>query len=136
MPSTDKEALTMEPWAAVIGLATLALITCVAAFTAWDRFHNASLETVITPTAVGDTHFVKEPPARTGPIGLKYQGRQLDMVEEDKFRDAKLLQAGTDDSGLYWLYLPEDEKDAIPAGRYYMKIADDSYMQVTQEPSH
>ena len=68
MPSVEKEALTMEPWAVGIGLATLLVVGCVALFAAWDRTHTGQLEQVITNTAVGDTHLVTEPPSGKGPV--------------------------------------------------------------------
>jgi len=133
MPGVEKEAQTIEPWAAGIGLGTLVLVASVAVFTAWDRAHNTALEDVITPTAVGDTHYVQEPAGDTGAIGLKYQGRNLDMVSESKIRDAKLLRMGTDDSGVYSLYRLEDEKEGSQKERLFMKVATNEFMEVTGE---
>jgi len=131
MPAADKEALTIEPWAAVIGLVTLVLVVSVAAFTAWDRFHTAGEEVVITPTAVGDTLFVREPAGKSGPIGLKYQGQILDKVSESKLRDATLIRIGADDSGVYSLYrLEEDTGKNV---RMFMKIGVNEFMEVTPE---
>jgi hypothetical protein len=133
MPGAEKEALTIEPWAAGIGLATLALVASVALFTAWDRAHTAALEAVITPTAVGDTHYVRGPAGRSGPIGLKYQGRNLDVVLESKVRDSRLIRVGTDDSGVYSLYRPEDEKEALLKDRFFMKVGPNQFIEVTEE---
>jgi hypothetical protein len=131
MPAAEKEALTIEPWAMWIGLGTLVLVTSVAIFTAWDRAHTGSLEEVITPTAVGDTHFVEEPAGGKGPIKLKYQGQELDMVSESKIRDAKLIQVGTDDSGVYSLY--QTDEDEGKKGRLFMKVGVNEFMEVTPE---
>ena len=133
MPAAEKEALILEPWMAGIALATLVMVAGVAAFTAWDRTHTPAMEQVITPTAVGDTHYVQEPASRRGPIGLKYQGQKLDMLSESKIRDAKLIRAGMDDSGVYWLYRPEDEKEGLPKDRFYMKTKPNEYIEVTGE---
>jgi len=133
MPGAEKEAVTFEPWAAGIALATLALVASVAVFTAWDRRQTAALEQVAMPTAVGDAHYVQVPAGRAGPIGLKYQGRKLEMVSEAKFRDAKLIHAATDDSGVYSLYRPEDEKAALPKDRFYMKVKPNEFMEVMGE---
>jgi hypothetical protein len=130
MSSPEKEAATIEPWAARIGLATLVMVAGVAIFTAWDRAHTASVEDVITPTAVGDTHFVQEPPAGSGFIGLKYQGQKLDMVSVSKLRDARLLRAGAEDSGIYSLYRLEDEGKN---GRLFMKVGVDEFIEVKPE---
>lgn len=134
MPGAEKEAVTIEPWAAGIGLGTLVLVGCVAAFTAWERMgnSNAGLETVITPTAVGDTHYVQPPVSGTGSIGIKYQGQKLDMVTEDKVRDSKVLRVGNDDSGVYSLYRPEVDKD-LAKERFYMKVKTNDFMEVTGE---
>jgi hypothetical protein len=131
MPDVEKEALTIEPWAAWIGLGTLVLVASVAVFTAWDRAHTSALEEVIMPTAVGDTHFVPEPSGGKGPINLKYQGQQLDMVSESKIRDSKLIRAGTDDSGVYSLY--EMDEDGGKNGRLFMKVGVNEFMEVTPE---
>ena len=133
MPSADKEALTIEPWAAGIALGTLILVAGVAAFTAWDRFHNAALEEIITPTAVGDTEYVREPAGGAGPIGLKLQGQNLDMLSESKIRDSKLIRIGADDSGVYSLYRSEDEKEGPAKGHFYMKVATNEFIEVTEE---
>jgi hypothetical protein len=133
MPSVEKEAQTIEPWAAWIALATLVLVSCVAGFTAWDRAHTAALETVITPTAVGDTHYIEVPNAGSGPIGLKYQGQALDMVAESKIRDSRLVRVGTDDSGAYSLYRLEDEKEGLPKDRFYIKVKTNDFMEVSVE---
>ena len=133
MPTAEKEALAIEPWMAGIALATLVLVGGVAGFTVWDRAHTAMLEEVVTPTAVGDRHFVQEPTGRLGPIGLKYQGRKLDMLSESKVRDAKLIHVGTDDSGVYSLYRPEDEKEGLPKDRFYMKVKPNEFIEVTGE---
>jgi hypothetical protein len=130
MASPDKEAPSIEPWAARIGIATLVLVAGVAIFTAWERAHTSSLEEVITPTAVGDMHFVPVPAGGKGAISLKYQGHTLDMVSESKLRDAKLLRAGTDDSGIYSLYrLDEEGKN----GRLFMKVGVDEFIEVKPE---
>ena len=129
MPSADKEALTIEPWAAGIGLALLILVGGVAAFTAWDRAHTGSLEEVVTPTAVGDAHFVQEPAGGTGFIGLKYQGRKLDMAGQSKILDAKLIRVGNDDTGIYSVYEDETGKK----GRLFMKVGLNQFVEVTQE---
>jgi hypothetical protein len=133
MQSADKEAVTIEPWAAALAIATLAAVAAVAVFTAWDRAHTASLEAVVTPTAVGDTRFLAEPKAGSGPLGLAYQGEALDMVSETKLRDSKLLRQGSDDSGAYSIYLPGDETDALPKDHYYMKAADNLFIEVAKE---
>jgi hypothetical protein len=130
MASLDKEVTTIEPWAAGIGLAMLVLVVGVAIFTAWDRAHTASLEEVITPTAVGDTHFVPEPTGGAAEIGFKYQGQKLDKVSESKVRDAKLLRVGTDDGGIYSLYRLEDEGKN---GRLFMKVGVDEFIEVKPE---
>jgi len=133
MPSVEKEAVTIEPWMAGIALATLALVAGVAVFTAWDRAHTVALEVAITPTAVGDAHYVQEPAGRAGLIGLKYLGRNLDMLSESKVRDAKLLRAGVDDSGVYSLYRPEDDKAGLPKDRFFMKVKPNEFIEVTEE---
>ena len=130
MASPDKEIATIEPWAAGIGIATLAIVVGVAIFTAWDRAHTSSLEEVITPTAVGDSHFVQEPAGGTHAIGLKYQGQLLDKVSESKLRDAKLLRVGMDDSGIYSLYRLEDDGKN---GRLFMKVGMDEFIEVKPE---
>ena len=116
-----------------IALATLGLVASVAIFTAWDRAHTAGLEQVITPTAVGDAHYVKEPSTRLGAIGLTYNGQKLDMVSERKFRDAKLIRVGSDDSGVYSLYRPEDENEGLPKDRFFMKVQPNEFIEVTGE---
>ena len=133
MPGAEKEALTIEPWAVGIGLATLAVVGSVAVFTAWDRAQTTALEAVVTPTAVGDPHYVRKPPSGAGPIGLKYQGQKLDMVTEDKIRDSKLIRVGTDDSGVYWLYRPEEENQGLPKDRFLMKVGTNDFIEVTGE---
>jgi len=133
MPSVEKEAVTIEPWMAGIALATLALVAGVAVFTAWDRAHTVALEVAITPTAVGDAHYVQEPAGRAGLIGLKYLGRNLDMLSESKVRDAKLLRVGVDDSGVYSLYRPEDDKAGLPKDRFFMKVKPNEFIEVTEE---
>jgi len=133
MPAADKEALTIEPWAAWIGLAILAVVAGVALFTLWDRAHTVTLEVVLQPTAVGDTHCVPAPPGGKGPIGLTYQGRKLDMLSESKIRDSKLLRAAVDDSGLYILYRPGDDQEALPKDRFLVKVKTDDFMVVTPE---
>ena len=133
MPGAEKEPLTIEPWMAGIALATLALVAGVAVFTAWDRAHTVALEVAITPTAVGDAHYVQEPAGRAGLIGLKYLGRNLDMLSESKVRDAKLLRAGVDDSGVYSLYRPEDDKAGLPKDRFFMKVKPNEFIEVTEE---
>lgn len=124
----EKEALTIEPWAAWIAVAILAMVASVGAFTLWDRGHTSALEAVLTPTAVGDTHYV---PAR--PSGLKYRNRNLDFVSEAKVRDSKLLRVGNDDSGVYFLYRPEDEKEGLLKDRYFMKVQPNEYIEVRAE---
>lgn len=131
MPGADKETPTMEPWAVGIGLATLALVAAVAIFTAWDRAHTGDNEIVVTPTAVGDTHFVQEPGGGKGPIGLKYQGRSLDMISQSKILDAKLLRESADDTGAYSLYRLEEE--GAKKGALFMKVGVNSFIEVTQE---
>jgi hypothetical protein len=133
MPSADKEALTIEPWAAGIGLGTLLLVGLVAVYAAWDRTRTASIEQVITITAVGDPHLVKAPVNGKGEIGLKYQGRKLDMVADDKLRDSKLIQYANDDSGVYWLYRLVDDEGAPVDDRLYMKVAPNDFIEVKQE---
>ncbi len=133
MTSADKEAVTLDPWMIWIGLATLGVVAAMAAFTVWDATRTASLEVVETPTAVGDASYVQEPATKQGPIGLKYQGRKLDMVSESKVRDSKVTRVGTDDSGVYWLYVPEDPAEALPKDKYYMKTATNEFIEVTQE---
>jgi hypothetical protein len=133
MPSAEKEFLTIEPWAAGIALATLLLVGSVAVFTVWDRGRTASIEEAVTPTAVGDMHFVREPAGKKGPIGLKYQGQKLDMVSEHKIRDSKLVRVGTDDSGVYWIYRPADESEGLGKDRFLMKTAVNEYVEVTGE---
>src|SRR5579862_2091523 len=132
MPSAEKEALTIESWAAGIAVATLFFVTGVAVFTSWDRAHNAALEQVVTQTAVGDTHYVPEPAGGSGPLGVKYRGQMLDMVSESKIRDSKLIRVGMDDSGAYALYRPEDEKD-LPSGHFYMKVNPNEFIEVKGE---
>jgi hypothetical protein len=131
MPSPVKEALTIEPWAVGIGLGTLVLVAAMAAFTAWDRAQTGQLEEVITPTAVGDMHFVPEPAGGTGAIGLEYQGRKLDMAGASKIRDAKMLRVGTDESGVYTLYRL-DEKEGKKE-RLFMKVGVNEFIEVTAE---
>jgi len=131
MPGADKEAVTIEPWAAGIGLATLALVAGVAVFTAWDRTRTSTIEQVITPTAVGDTHFVQEPHPGTGPIGLKFEGHKLDMLSESKIRDSKLLRTAMDDSGIYSIYHLEDEEGKKQ--RLFMKVGVNEFIEVSQE---
>jgi hypothetical protein len=128
----EKEATTLEPWAVAIGLATLVLVGAVALFTTWDRMHNSQLETIITPTAVGDTNFVQKPLRRTGPIGLKYQGRKLDLLSDNKIRDSRLLRIGTDDSGIYSIYRPEDDKE-LPKDHFLMKSGTNDFIEVVGE---
>jgi hypothetical protein len=132
MPSADKEAVTIEPWAAAVGAGTLVLVTAVALFTAWDHAHTASLETVAAPTAVGDTHFVTVQKGATGAIGLKYQGDAVDFVAENKIRDARLVQVGMDDTGVYSIYRLDDDKDEKD-GRYFVKAGDNDFVEVRKE---
>jgi len=131
-PSADKDVVEMEPWAVGIGLGTLVLVLGMAIFTAWDRMHTPSLETVITPTAVGDMHFVPEPARGVTEIGLKYQGHQLTIVSETKLRDATLIRVGTDDSGIYTLYQLEDEQGRRDA-QLFMKVGLNEFIKVTAE---
>jgi hypothetical protein len=132
MPTADKEAVTIEPWAAVIGAGTLVLVTAVAIFTAWDHAHTASLETVATPTAVGDEHFVTVPKGGTSSIGIKYHGDLLDIVQESKLRDSRLIQAGMDDSGVYTIYHLDEEK-AEKNERLFLKAGDNDFVEVRKE---
>jgi hypothetical protein len=132
MPGTDKEAVTIEPWAAAIGAGTLALVTTMAIFTAWDHAHTASLETVSMPTAVGDTHFVKLTKGATGPIGLTYHGDALDFVAESKIRDSKLVQEGMDDSGVYSMYRLDEDKEGKNE-RLFVKAGDNDFVEVRKE---
>ncbi len=131
MLTADKEALAIEPWAAGIGLGTLALVAGVAIFTAWDRSHTGTMEEVITPTAVGDMHFVQAPAGGTGPVGLEYEGRKLDMVGESKIRDAKMIRVGADASGAYTVYRLEDKRGKKE--RLFMKVGLNKFMEVTEE---
>jgi hypothetical protein len=133
MPAEDKEVLIVEPWAAWIGLATLVLVMGVAIFTAWDRAQTGTLDTVTTPTAVGDTHYIHAPAGGSGPIGLKYQGQLLSALGDHKIRDATLIRADMDDSGVYSLYRPEDEKSGLPGGHFYMKVKADDFIEVTSQ---
>lgn len=133
MPGADKEARTIEPWAAGIGMGTLILVATVAVFTAWDRAHTATHERAVTPTAVGDTHYVPEPATRIGPLGLSYEGRKLDMLSENKIRDSKLIRVGADDSGAYSLYRPQDESEGLPKEHFYMKAKPNEFLEVTAE---
>jgi hypothetical protein len=80
---------------------------------------------------VGDTHFVQEPAGGKGPIGLKYEGQKLDVVSESKIRDSKLIQAGTDDSGVYSLYRLEEEEGK--KGRLFMKVGLNEFVEVVGE---
>jgi hypothetical protein len=129
MPSPDKEAVTIEPWAAVVGIGTLLLVTAMAIFTAWDHAHTASLETVATPTAVGDTHYVPKLQAASGPIGINYQGAPLEFVAESKIRDAKLIQIGMDDTGVYSVYRLDEEKEGKNE-RLFLKAGDNDFVEV------
>jgi hypothetical protein len=131
MPGAEKEALTIEPWAARIGLGTLALVASVAMFTAWERAHTGALEAVVTPTAVGDTHFVQEPAGGKGPIGLEFEGRKLDMVGESKIRDARMIGVGLDGSGAYEVYRLEEK--AGKKERLFMKVGVNEFMEVSAE---
>jgi hypothetical protein len=133
MPAAEKEAVTLEPWMAWIGLSTLLVVVSVAVFSVWDRAHLSDLETVNAPTAVGDAHYVRIPAGATGAIGLKFQGRQIDMISETKFLDAKLIHIAEDDSGVYSLYQPEDQTQGFPKDRYFMKVKPDDYIEVKQE---
>jgi hypothetical protein len=133
MPAAEKEAVTLEPWMAWIGLSTLLVVVSVAVFSAWDRAHLSDIEIAATPTAVGDIHYIHIPAGAAGPIGLKFQGRQLDMLSETKFLDAKLIHAAEDDSGVYSLYQPEDQTQGFPKDRYFMKVKPNDYIEVTQE---
>jgi len=133
MPSLEKEAAAVEPWAAGIGLGVLIVVLGAALFTARERADRAALEEVITPTAVGDAHYAREPAGGSGPTGLKYRGQELDMVSESKIRDAKLLRVGVDDSGAWTLYRLEDEKQAPPKEHFFIKVAENEYMEVTAE---
>jgi hypothetical protein len=133
MPGSQKEALTIEPWAAAIGIGMLALVTSAAVFTAWDRAHTGALEVVTTPTAVGDLHFVREPPGGKGPIGLSYRGQQLDMVSASKLQDANLIRVGMDQSGVYALYRLEEEKEGGKKERLFMKAGVNVFVEVTGE---
>jgi hypothetical protein len=130
MPVAEKEVQSIEPWMAWIGLATLLAVGSVAAFTAWDRMHTGELEQVITPTAVGDTHCVSEPGGGTGPIGLKYEGEELEMVSENKIRDSKMIREGADDSGVYSIYRSEDEKAGASKELMYVKVKTDEFIEV------
>jgi len=132
MPSPEKEVATIEPWAAGIGLATLVLVASVAVFTAWDRAHTASLEEVAMPTAVGDLQCVQEPKGTKGPIGLKYQGKELDAVSEKKHQDARMIRIGSDDGGVYSIYRLEEEKESKNE-RLFMKGAENEFFEVRTE---
>jgi hypothetical protein len=134
MPTADKEAATIEPWAAAIGLALLVIVTGVTIFTAWDRMRNGALEEVVTPTAVGDMHFVPEPSGGAGSVGLQYKGRKLDMAGAAKLRDSKLIRVGMDDTGVYTLYRLEEEKqEGAHPEQLYLKIGVNEFMRVTPE---
>jgi hypothetical protein len=129
MATGDKELTAIEPWAARIGIALVAVVFGVAAFTAWDRAHVASTEQVITPTAVGDAHFVAIPPGKKGSTGMKYHGQLLDATGDDKLRDATMLRADQDDSGTYSIYKLEEDA----SGQLYLKAADDDFIEVKPE---
>jgi hypothetical protein len=133
MQGSQKEVLTIEPWAAAIGLGMLALVASAAVFTAWDREYTATLEVVTTPTAVGDTNFVREPAGGKGPIGLSYRGEPLDMVAASKLQDAKLIRVGMDESGVYALYRLEEEKEGGRKERLFMKAGVNEFVEVTGE---
>jgi hypothetical protein len=129
MPAADKEALTIEPWAAGLGIALVVLVMGVALFATWDRAHTGDVEAVITPTAVGDMHFATEPAGKAGATGLKYEGRMLDMAGESKMEDAHLIREGADDSGVFGIYRMETEGK----GRIFVKVGVNKFMEVTQE---
>ena len=120
-----------DPLAEALTAIWSALVASVAIYTAWDRTRTSTIEQVITPTAVGDTHFVQEPTSATGPIGLKFEGRKLDMLSESKIRDSKLLRTATDDSGIYSLYHLEEEEGKKQ--RLFMKVGVNEFIEVTQE---
>lgn len=130
---TDKEAAAIEPWAMVIGVGTMLVVAGVAAFTAWDRLHVAQEEEIMTPTAVGDMHFVKAPASGAGPIGLLYQGKMLDMVSESKVRDSRMVRVGADDNGNYTIYGEDDEASKGRKGALFMKVGVNEFMAVKQE---
>ena len=132
MPAAEKDPDTIEPWPAAIAGALVVLIAGVAIFTAWDRVHNSVRESVVNSSAVGDTHYVRLPATRTGPTGLKYQGRALDILSESKIRDSKLVRVGAEDSGMYGLYRFEDEKQ-LPKDHYLMKVSTNDFIEVTGE---
>jgi hypothetical protein len=129
MATGDKELTMIEPWAAGVGIAMLVIVSGVAGFTAWDRAHVSSIEGVITPTAVGDTHFVKMPPGGKGATGIKYHGQLLDSASDDKLRDARMLRVDADDSGTYSIYKLEDD----PSAQLYLKAAADDFIEVKPE---
>jgi hypothetical protein len=65
---------------------------------------------------------------------LKFQGQPLDMVSEEKIRDSRLLQAAKDDSGVYTLYRPDNEKeDPLPKGQFYIKVRPNIFIQAAPE---
>jgi hypothetical protein len=130
MQSAEKDVAPIEPWAMWIGLATVVLVGAVAAFTAWDRMRESQLEVVVTPTGVGDTQYVAAAATKNGPTGIKYEGTELETVADLKERDSKVLRVGSDDSGVYTIYRPEDEQE-LPKGRYYMKVRPNEYIEVT-----
>jgi hypothetical protein len=133
MPGAEKEAVTIEPWAARIGLGTLALVASVAVFTAWDHAHTGTLEDVAMPTAVEDTHFVQAPMGKAGPIGVQYQGQKLDMVTERKIRDSRVIRVGMDDSGVYSIYRRQEEKEGGRKEGLFVKVRVNEFMEVKEE---
>lgn len=133
MPPTDPDAIPAGRWAFGLGLAMALVMSGVALFTTWDYWHGGDLEQVETPTAVGDTHYGKMPGKKGGPLGLKYQGQPLFMISEGKVHDARLLRAGTDDSGYYGLYQLADPGQDTPAGHFYLKLSPDDYMEVATQ---
>lgn len=125
-------------WAMRLGGTLAVALAAVALFTFWDQNERASLESVSTPTAVGDTRFIL-PNANPGnPLGL-LNGHGLVGDERVKVRDSRMTRVGSDDTHSFSLYrLDDPEADAQktygkPRVVYYLKIAGGEYLKVVAQ---
>ena len=73
------------------------------------------------------------PPEAKRSTIVKYNSRVLDMVSDRNILDAKLLRAGSDDTGFYSLYRPENESEPLVKGHFLLKVKTNQFIEVTPE---
>lgn len=114
-----------------LGAVLIAAFGIVLAFTARDNARRSEIETVTQPRAVGDEQFVAlaEPLDVSQPVA-RFEGRSLFVQETDPIeaRDSKMMKAGRDESGRFFVYRSPEPKDAE---FHFLKTAHGRYVKAT-----